>query len=78
MEDKSERFLRLAEARTNKAIDAIVSLGKLSNRVHYDFDEKEVKVILGALKDALDDTRSKFELALKASTKKKFQLKEGE
>jgi hypothetical protein len=78
MESKSDKFHRLAEARTNRAINAISSIGKLSNRIHYDFEERDVKAIFGALKDALEDTRSKFELSIKAASKKKFQLKDGE
>lgn len=78
METKSDKFDRLAEARTNKAINSIISVGKLSNLAHYEFDERDVKAILGALKDASDETRSKFEISLKATSKKKFQLKEGE
>ena len=78
MEDKSQRFKRLAEARTNRAIDAISSLGKLSNRAHYEFDEKDIKGIVNALKSALDETRFKFEVSLNVSSRKKFQLREGE
>ena len=35
MESKRERFVRLAEARTNKTIDMIRLIGNLSNRNNY-------------------------------------------
>jgi hypothetical protein len=41
MEGKKERFKRLAEARTNKALAAIRSVAKLANRNHYEFNDEE-------------------------------------
>ena len=39
MEDKHDRFLRLAESRTNAAIQKIHLIGNLANRSNYDYNE---------------------------------------
>jgi hypothetical protein len=59
--DKHERFRDLAESRTNKAIDAIMRIGNLSNRQVYEFEESEVRKIIRALKDAVSSVESRFE-----------------
>ena len=59
--DKHERFRALAESRTNKAIDAILRIGNLSNRQIYEFDESEVRKVVRALKDAVASVESRFE-----------------
>ena len=58
---KHERFRSLAEARTNKAIEAILRIGNLSNRQIYDFEDAEVRKILRALKDAIASVEARFE-----------------
>ena len=75
MESKEQKFKRLAEARTNKALQAIGSISKLSNRGHYDFNEAEVREILSALRHAVEEARARFDLALKQNAKTKFHLK---
>jgi hypothetical protein len=59
--DKHQRFRALAESRTNKAIEAILRIGNLSNRQIYDFQEPEVRKIIRALKDAVSLVESRFE-----------------
>ncbi len=58
---KRERFRVLAEARTNKAIEAILRIGNLSNRQIYDFEDAEVRKVLRALKDAVASVEARFE-----------------
>lgn len=58
---KREKFRALAEARTNKAIEAILRIGNLSNRQIYDFEEAEVRKVLRALKDAVAGVEARFE-----------------
>jgi len=58
---KREKFRELAEARTNKAIDAIARIGNLSNRQVYEFDEHQVKKIIRALREAVSGVEAKFE-----------------
>lgn len=61
LQGKHERFRALAEARTNKAIEAIARIGNLSNRQIYDFEDAEVKKIVRALKDAIAVVESRFQ-----------------
>lgn len=76
MEAKSDRFKRLAEARVNKALACVRSIGKLSNRGHYEYGEEEVKKIFQTLKRELDDARSEFDKALARESKNNFKLKD--
>jgi hypothetical protein len=59
--NKHQRFRGLAESRTNKAIEAIMRIGNLSNRQIYDFEEQEVRKIMRALKEAVSLVESRFE-----------------
>ncbi len=59
--DKREKFRTLAEARTNKAIQAIARIGNLSNRQIYDFEEAEVRKIVRALREAVSAVETRFE-----------------
>jgi len=61
LKDKRQRFRSLAEARTNKAIEAIQRIGNLSNRQIYDFEETEVRKIVRALREAVSSIESRFE-----------------
>ena len=58
---KRERFRSLAEARTNKAIEAIGRIGNLSNRQIYEYEEAEVKKVVRALKEAVASVEARFE-----------------
>jgi hypothetical protein len=58
---KHDRFRSLAEARTNKAIEAILRIGNLSNRQIYDFEDAEVRKVIRALKDAVASVEARFE-----------------
>lgn len=60
MNKKREKFRKLAEARTNKAIAAILRIGNLSNRQLYEWEDQELKKILKALKDAVCDVENRF------------------
>ena len=51
--DKHQKFRELAENRINKAIDAILRIGNLSNRQIYQFEDHEARKIIRALKDAI-------------------------
>ncbi|MDW3221281.1 MAG: hypothetical protein R8G34_00065 [Paracoccaceae bacterium] len=58
--DKREKFVRLAEGRTQSALDAIRKLGNLSNRRAYEYSDSDVKKIVKALRDATSDIERKF------------------
>lgn len=60
MTDKQEKFRQLAEKRTNNAIEAILRIGKLSNRQQYEFEEQEVAKIMQALRDTVSEIEERF------------------
>lgn len=59
-ETKRERFVRVAEARTNKIITLMQLLGNCSNRNNYEYTEKDIEVIIGTLEAELAELKSKF------------------
>jgi hypothetical protein len=59
-QEKRENFVRLAEGRTQIALDAIRKLGNLSNRRAYDFNDSDVRKITKALREAVTDLERKF------------------
>ena len=59
-EVKRGNFVRLAEGRTQIALDAIRKLGNLSNRRAYDFNDADVRKITKALREAVSDLERKF------------------
>lgn len=59
-ESKRARFVRIAEARTNKIIRMIKLLGNCSVRSAYEYDEEDVKSIFTAIEKELRIARMKF------------------
>ena len=70
---KREKFVRLAEGRTQLALDAIRKIGNLSNKRAYDYDAADVKKITKALKEATADLERKFGSVANAA-ENKFKL----
>jgi hypothetical protein len=60
-ETKRDRFVRLAEKRVSKALQAIRLIANLSNRNNYDYDPGDSKKIAGALSREVDELKRKFE-----------------
>ena len=73
MTEKHDKFRELAEGRTNKALDAISRIGKLSNRQLYEWEAAETKKIIRALREAVSDVENKFS-APKGAKEIKFKL----
>ena len=48
-ETKREKFVRLAEERTNKIIDMLQLLGNCSNSSAYDYSQEDVDKIFSAI-----------------------------
>lgn len=71
-ETKKEKFVRIAEARTNKIIDMIKLLGNCSNKAVYDYSKEDIKMIFSAIEDELKIARAKFDLG--ETDGKKFKL----
>lgn len=61
MESKREKFVRLAEARTNKTIKMLQLIGNLSDRRSYEYSDKDVSVIFNTIEKELKISRQKFE-----------------
>ena len=74
-ETKRDKFVRLAEARTNKIIDMIQLLGNCANKSTYEYTKEDVKQIFGAIETELRNARAKFDANDSESGKKSFSLR---
>ena len=72
-ETKREKFVRLAEQRTNRILDGIRSLGKLSNVKNYEYSDQDINKIFTVLTAELNRTKKLFKKG-KGSNSKKFKL----
>ena len=59
-ETKRERFVRRAEARTNKIIDMVQLLGNCSNTSIYEYSDSDIEQIFTAIEAAVRDAKRKF------------------
>ena len=59
-ETKREKFVRIAEARTNKIIDMIQLLGNCSNKNQYEYTQKDVNKIFNAIQVELDEAKKRY------------------
>jgi hypothetical protein len=71
--EKRAKFRELAEARTNRALEAVGRIGKLSNRQFYEWEEAEVRKIIKALRDVVSEVEARFE-SPKSKAASKFKL----
>ena len=59
MENKREKFVRIAQGRTNKIIKMLRLLSNCSKKSIYDYTEQDVKKIFAAIEKELRQTKSK-------------------
>ena len=59
-ESKHDKFIRVAEARTNKIIDMIRLLSNCSNTATYEYTDEYVKKIFSALESELKACKNKY------------------
>ena len=59
-ETKREKFVRIAEARTNKIINMIQLLGNCSNQNLYEYSQKDVNKIFNAIQTELDEAKKRY------------------
>jgi hypothetical protein len=71
--EKRQKFVKLAEGRVQAALIAIRKIGNLSNRRSYEFDDTDIKKMMKALREALNDTERKFD-PTSGPTGKSFKL----
>ena len=63
MKDKEtsrDRFVRVAEVRTQKIIDMINLLGNCSNPYNYEYSQKDVDKMFSAIESALKACKAKY------------------
>lgn len=58
--EKRKKFKQLAEYRTEQAIHYISLIGNLSNTRAYQYSEKDVNIIMSALRAAVKQSSEKF------------------
>ena len=71
-ESKHDKFVRLAEARTNNALKQIGLIGNLSNTSAYEYSYEDVEKIIKTLKKSINELEDTYRLDKK---NKKFRLK---
>lgn len=59
-ETKRDRFIRLAEARTNKILVMMRLLGNCSSKANYEYTDEDIKKIFNALEKELKNTKNRF------------------
>lgn len=59
-ETNRERFIRIAESRTQKIIDMIELLGNCSNQYNYEYTQKDVDKMFLAIDLALKNSKARF------------------
>lgn len=59
-ETNRERFVRIAESRTQKIIDMIDLLGNCSNQYNYEYTQKDVEKMFTAIESALKSSKARF------------------
>lgn len=59
-ESKREKFVRIAEARTNKIINMIQLLGNCSNQTLYEYSQKDVNKIFNAIQVEMEEAKKRY------------------
>lgn len=71
IDDKKERFVRIAERRTNNILEQLRLLGNCSNKNNYSYTEEDVKKIFSVIETELKEVKMKFNSKV---NKEKFKL----
>ena len=59
-ETKRDRFVRIAEARTNKILEMLRLLGNCSSKSNYEYTDEDIRKIFNALEKEMKNTKNKF------------------
>lgn len=70
MENRREKFKRLATYRTNLVLEKLRILGNLSNKANYDYADEDVNKIFFAIDSQLRIAKARFA----GKRKKEFKL----
>ena len=60
-ETRRERFVRIAQKRTQQVLERLRILGHCANRSAYEYSPEDVDKIFATLQRELEDTRRKFD-----------------
>lgn len=60
MESKRDRFVRIAESRTNRILDQLKLLGNCANKHNYDYTDEDVRKIFSAIEKEVKAAKGKF------------------
>ena len=60
-EDRILKFVELAEKRVQRALKDIKLIGNLSKRSNYKYTDEDVKKIIKALRQSVEDIKARFE-----------------
>lgn len=60
-ESKRDRFIRLAEARTNRILDDLRLLGNCSSKANYEYTDNDVKKIFTAIEKELKVVKARYQ-----------------
>lgn len=74
VESKRDKFVRLAEARTNKILDMIQLLGNCANTNAYEYTQQDVDQIFSAIEAEVREAKKKFQ-KVESSKSSRFSLK---
>lgn len=74
-ETKRDKFVRLAEARTNKIIDTLQLLGNCSNASAYEYTQQDVDQIFSAIEAEVREAKKKFS-KIESTKSTKFTLRQ--
>lgn len=69
---KRERFLKVAEARTNAVLEKLRVLGNCANRSLYEYTDEEINKIFRVIQERLNEVKMKF----KSGRERRFVLKQ--
>ena len=70
--EKREKFVELAEARTKRILKSLELLGNLSNTSHYEYTAEQVDKIFSAIQSSVTRQKRKFQGNMQKE--KKFKL----
>ena len=70
--EKRERFLKLAEKRTNKLLNDLRLLGNCSNKANYEYTDEEVRQMFSSIDSELKRVKALF----KGKEKGNFKFQE--
>lgn len=60
IQDKEQRFKRLATSRTNEILEKLRILSNCANRSAYEYSKEDIDKIYNAIEHAIKESKSKF------------------